>query len=400
MRSSAADLDDAIAAHQEAYELVSPSSPHRSGMAGNLAGTPRQAWDKGGDAAALDRSVTLYEEAVARLQHGSHYGPTALANLANGLSDRYWLSEDPSDLDRAVAAATAAVDAVEPGSRDMLRIVDVAAGVLRQRGELRGDVEEVRRAVAMAKAARSATDPQSSSYTSRCTTVSSTLMAISIMTGDLGALDEAVDACRAGLAVARGDQAAPLLGNLSGLLRLRYDLYSDVDDLEQAVRAVELVLERFERAPTPTRAGYLDTAAALLRDFSSGTGDLDALATAEAMTREALDISGPDTGARVRALTQLGRIRRDRWALNTTLRTFGARWNPLSRPQPSWTGASTRTTGSELLTSPRQRPPTSRSPPATRTRSRERTRCWASCARPPSGTSTRSSPSPCAMRVR
>ncbi len=311
--ASGQDLAAAVAAHEEAYRLVPRDSQHRAGNAGNLAGTLRQRWSATGKIADLDRSLELYREAIATVRPGSAYVADAYTNLANGLSDRFDARGDRRDLDDAVAAALAGVQATPPGSRALPRRLAIAAGLLRQHGALLGDRDEVAKAVRLATRARDLTSPEQPEYPDRLNTLSAALSNWYTMSGDLAALDQAVQASHEGLNRAHGRQVGSLLVNLSSACIHRYLVYEQPDDLQETLDAILAVLAGQETAPTMHRAVLLESSALLRRLLAEVNQDPAALAAATAALDEARAIVPSGSVDHTRLLLQLGDLKYERW---------------------------------------------------------------------------------------
>jgi CHAT domain-containing protein/tetratricopeptide (TPR) repeat protein len=314
-RGNPKDLAAAVAAHEEAYRLVAPASPHKAGMAGNLAGSLRQRWELTGERADLERAVQLYREAVTRVPPGIPYAAETLTNLANGLGDWYSYTGNRADLDDAVEAAEAAVVATESDSPARPRRLANAAGVLRRRGELAGQAADLTKAVDFASEALAATPRGSAEYGDRYGTLTSVLASWYVFSGELAVLDQAVDLGRQGLERAEGEQVEPILINLAAAYRLRYDVYEQPVDLQQALTATQVVLDRFKVAATPDRAEVLQSAASLHRLAGDATGDLSHLDAAEAALDEAATIVPNHSTVVAKITAQHGQLVFRRWQL-------------------------------------------------------------------------------------
>jgi tetratricopeptide (TPR) repeat protein len=307
------DLAAAVAAHEEAYLLVPRSSPHRAGMAGNLAGTLRQRWAAIGDPADLDRAVQLYREAAAAVPPGIPYVADMLTNLANGLSDRFDYRGNRSDLDEAVRAALGGVQASAADSPRLPNRLAIAAGLLLERGKLLGDRAEISKALELARRARDLTPPERPEYLGRLSTLTFALIVWYVASGDLAALDQALQLCWDGLNRARGHPPEALLMNLSAAYRLRYDVYQQPEDLRNALDVILTVLGRFVTAPTPRRASLLESAAMLHRLQADMTQDPGELAAAADALEEARTIWPSNSAGYALATGQLGQLMYHRW---------------------------------------------------------------------------------------
>ena len=320
--ASGRDLAAAVAAHEEAYRLVPRDSQHRAGSAGNLAGTLRQRWSAAGNIADLDRSLELYREAVATVRAGSAYVADAYTNLANGLSDRFDARGNRRDLDDAVTAALVGVQATPPDSRALPRRLGIAAGLLRQHGALLGNRDEVAKAVQLATRARDLTSPEHPEYPDRLNTLSAALSNWYTMSGDLAALDQAVQVGREGLSRAHGQQVGSLLVNLSSACIHRYLVYEQPDDLQEILDAILAVLADRETAPTMHRAVLLESSALLRRLLADVDQDPAVLAAATAALDEARAIVPSDSVDNRRLLLQLGDLKREQWKRGADLATL------------------------------------------------------------------------------
>ncbi|WP_406841117.1 CHAT domain-containing protein [Streptomyces sp. AHU1] len=315
LAEDAALLAEAIAAHEEAYATISADSPHKAGMAGNLAGTLRMQLERQGIPALgdLDRVLSLYQEAADGAAPA--YRPTALANLANGYRTRFDVSSDRTDLDRAVHAALAAL---AEGVDDAPLPLSTAAKLLARRGRLDGSRDDAARALELAEASLAAAPVGSPHHAAICAGLAGVLMDWYVVTGELGALDRALEVCRRGFAVAGERDRAYLWLNLSAAHRFRYDVYQRRDDLTRAVEAMQHVFDGpLELMPHPI--GCLRTAAALHTLVAAEFRQPRYFASATALLNEARRRLPPEHVVQSAVIAQLGSVAYQRWELEGDL---------------------------------------------------------------------------------
>ncbi len=128
-------------------------------------------------------------------------------------------------------------------------------------------------------------------------------------TGELPAVDEAIDAARAAVAatLAEDPYRAEYLTHLGGALLSRFRWTGDVRDLNEALSAERQAVDA-TNSWDPHRAERLsDLSAVLLAQFHT-TGDLTALDKAVAAGHEAVYTAHPDSPGRAGYLSELGAV--------------------------------------------------------------------------------------------
>jgi len=256
-----ADLDEAVAKHQEALMLPPVVPADRSGFRANCSAALLARYEATGKTGDLDQAVALAREAV-KLAPEAPAGDedraalsASLDSLAAALMTWFQLSRDQTDLDEAIDAARKAVGATDP--EDLGYSIDqtLLANALLERFSRHWDVADLRDAMAAAQAGADAAPARGRV---RAVALSALAMAHSNLfkhTADVQDLDRAIAAGKDSVAAAQGDPAgaAICLSNLGGVLTTRYDRIGDTTALDEAVevhrQAVRSAPDRYVNRP-------------------------------------------------------------------------------------------------------------------------------------------------------
>ncbi|SDG81858.1 tetratricopeptide repeat protein [Pseudonocardia oroxyli] len=369
-RPASDDVDHAIAAIGEAIALEQADDPRRAAYRANLADALRTRFDRDHDRGDIDRAVEAARAAVeaqpsaataailgaallarstvtgddvelaeaVRVLVGalqatpeSHaYRARRLTGLASALRRRAEVHDDPSDLERAEALLLqAAQPASDPrvlrnlssvvilraqltGDDNLLdRGVAVARRIgddgnlaiaLHERGARTGDLAALDEAVEVAEAVVAAAEPGSREHVTALARLAPIQQTRYLRTGRGADLDAAVMAARAAVEGSRnGDPELPgRLSNLGNALRLRGARTRSERDLDDAVRILEQAVEK----AVTGRVGHLSNLGAALQSRAELAGGDPAAAVPVLLAAvRATPASAP---ARPRYLSNLG----------------------------------------------------------------------------------------------
>ncbi|MFB9445452.1 CHAT domain-containing protein [Dactylosporangium vinaceum] len=248
------------------------------------------------DPADIEAAVDLARTAVAT--GNGRAGPhTAAARvLARTLARRHAIGGDPADLDEAIELC----DGLPLESDAGLEL----AQYLLSRYAISGARADLERGLRLARAVRDGAPAQLASLPELLAIIGGALRQQHALTGDPACLDEALLSYRqAADACDPSDQRRrlPLLCSAAQVLRQRFDLTGDADDVDEAV-----ALLRYWRARTAGDAGHYRTITAdlanALRSRFEGTGDRHDLTEAVDLLRDLIRDYPPRHPARVLVL--------------------------------------------------------------------------------------------------
>lgn len=231
-------------------------------------------WQDGHDVAHLREAVALLRR-VAADESDSGRRTSSLADLAAALQVLYGVESDDVEvavghLDEAIATTRALVDGLPDGGKRRGQFANLA-NALRLRHEATGDVEDLTEGVEAARRSLSeAVDPAqratfdhrsgdaSEVRSRRASNLALLLRARFVRFGDVGDADEAVEALRQAVTLARAEERHLVASNLADTLALRGYRLQREGDLLEAVRVAKETLrdpEQHERGGLLTNAG-------------------------------------------------------------------------------------------------------------------------------------------------
>ena len=289
-----ADLDDAVAAQQEALRCLTPADGRRTDVMMNLAALlqERFEWTASGD--DLQECLRMYSEVVSSTAEGDPGHAKALSGRGIALRSRFGVTGDPADLQESVACARAVVRAGAGAAVDVAQDLSMLSVALQARYEYGHDPADLDEATALAYNALAAASPGSRSYSLAATNLGVLVNRRFARVADPDDLDEAiriiedVEDATAGSLLSRAGR----WNCLAVLLSARYVLTGDVQDLEDCIRAARNAVTMVSDQAAE-RALYLSTLSLGLRLRFDRKGNPEDLDDMVALARDAVRASSP-----------------------------------------------------------------------------------------------------------
>ncbi|MGW1846423.1 CHAT domain-containing protein [Streptomyces sp. NPDC001966] len=301
------ELDRAVDLFTATVTAYPPEHRFWPGDMANLALALRMRFERRRDGTDLERAVTTARTALREGPAGSGLA-NLLNNLSGALSVRAGETGNPVDATEAVQLSTQALRGAT--SSELRRVCGSGLVVaLATRFELTGDVADVDRAVRHARTVVAASPDTDPANTQDRTNLGNALLTQFEATRRPGLLREAVAAMTAAVKTAGPEHVnRPLaLSGLSRVLHARYLLSGDVQDLDDAVSAIENAL-RVERERSRPRPQSFNTHGIVLRALADATGERVHLDAAVDAHRAALRLTTPEHPQRAMYASNLGNV--------------------------------------------------------------------------------------------
>jgi tetratricopeptide (TPR) repeat protein len=309
MTNESGDLDEAVRTTLTAIDSAPSRLPSLARYHANLGAMLRVRFELSTDPADLSEAVRHQQDAVTLASaHDPHLGRYA-SNLSGILLTRFANAGDPADLDDAVAAGRRAAAAGSRSPLEHARCLASLGGALLTRFELRDRLDDVSEATTVLRRAVGAVP---AGHVDRATYLANLALihqARFERTEDRRDLDAAVESAQAALAATAASSAArpARLTTLGSMLLTRFRLAADPADLEAAVDDAEAALA----ATTPSAGalpGRLSNAAmARLMRFQTVREQPDADRSI-ALAAAAVDGSPPESPTHGRSLINYGSV--------------------------------------------------------------------------------------------
>lgn len=291
------DLEAAVDTARRAMAKARHGSTRWSQCAATLGTILRARFERWGDRADIDESIACHSRALQVVGLESFRAPSLVTNLANALWSRYLRFGSWSDLSQAADLHRMTADAFDMGASARNNYALVLRDMYEYTGEL-GYLEDAATTILAAAA-----DPQVD------VPIMNTLALVMFTrhrhTGDLRDLDLIIELLVPVLDVATGRDRAICFQNLGNALMERHLATGDLDDLEKGVTAHASAV-RVLPHDHPARPAHLDDwASALLLRWraTKGAGDV---AKAVEIRENLLDSVAADDSERVKFLNNLG----------------------------------------------------------------------------------------------
>src|SRR5260370_1169524 len=240
------DLERAIVAYEEAVQESPSGSPDRPMYLNNLGTGLREHYARSGELVDLERAIAVWEEAVQESPSGSPNRPTYLNNLGNRLRARYARKGELADLDQAIHPHDEAVQYTPPDSPDMPGRRNNLGNALRERYALKGDMVDLERAIAVWEKAVQQTPHGSPSWPTYVSSLGNGLRDRYASKGNLADLEPAIAIWEKAIEqVPPGSPDLPaLLNNLGARLPDRYARIGVPFHLQRAIAILEKAIEQ------------------------------------------------------------------------------------------------------------------------------------------------------------
>jgi hypothetical protein len=305
---TAADLDAAVEAGQQAVEAAPPGHPNRVAILSNLSSALRARFERVGAVSDLDAAITGYREAL-RIIPVDHPGRLAiLSNLGDSLRVRFERIGSLEDLNAAVEAGRQALRATPADHPRRATILSNLGTALHARFVRSGSEEDLDAAITGLREAMQGTWVEGDPYHAvSLSSLGVMLYARFNRSGALADLEAAVAAGRqAAEKIPVGHPERPrILHRLGNALQARFVRTRIPADLDAAIEAEQQAVEAIS-ADHPEHAWFLSTLGeALLRRFDRN-GVINDLDTAITNLRECLRVIPADDPGRAAPLSVLG----------------------------------------------------------------------------------------------
>jgi hypothetical protein len=231
------DLDQAITALTEAVGIAPPDDPRRSKNLADLGGYLRIRFESSGDRADLEQAMTAGRDAVSSLSADQPDSCLVLANLAATLHTRTQRFGAAADLDETISLYRRALACAPPSDPNRAQMAWSLSHALLLRFERVGAATDLAAAIPSLRTAVSGTGVGDADRAARLSRLGATLHRWFEVSGEVTCLDEAVMASREAVSLTTpGDAAlAERLDWLQSALRDRFDGAAAVADLEEAI---------------------------------------------------------------------------------------------------------------------------------------------------------------------
>jgi hypothetical protein len=240
LRSGAVDdLDAAEAFHREAVASTAAGAANLPLYLNDLGNDLRLLYQRTNDGADLEAAISAHEHAIQLAPAGNPSRPAFLSNLGNELRDRYLRTSDPSELDRAVELHR---DAVADAGPDVISdFLNNLGNDLRVRYQRTGDDRDREESLVMFRAALEHIGAGDPSRPMALMDVAVGLIDAYRRTGSTAQLDEAIAMFRE--AVTSTPEGSPQLSkrllNLGLALDTRYEEHGDEAALDEAAATID-----------------------------------------------------------------------------------------------------------------------------------------------------------------
>jgi len=303
---TAADLDRAIEASQQALAAVPPEDPARGAILANLGAMLRARSERTGRLPDVDQAVEAGERALAAMPPGGANRAGCLSNLGASLVVRYTFAGDSADLDRAIEVGEQALAAAGPDSPDRAAILSNLGAALKIKfARSASAAAGLDRAIEIGEQAVAAMPPAHPGRSTALTNLGIALRARFERTGQLPDLDRAIEAGEKAVtdAPAGHPDRAVFLNNLAIALTARFVRSAAAADGDQAVEVGE---QAVDAAPNPaSRANCLANLSITLQARFERAGAQSDLDRAIEIAEQAVAAAPPGRADRGRPLAAL-----------------------------------------------------------------------------------------------
>ncbi|MFI7639899.1 CHAT domain-containing protein [Nonomuraea sp. NPDC049400] len=256
------DLRRSVVAAERAVDCAPEGSMERVSRCNRLAVVLRSVFSATGDADALDRAIQLHEESLEGLPPGQDR-VFHLQGLGQARRHRYRSRGDREDLTAAVRAHEEMYELAEPGSHRYDAVLDAYGNTLHERYLAWGDAADLDRAVLVHREEVAATSGRGRVIAVNSLAID--LRHVYASTGDVGALEEAIEALREALTIpAAAEDRDRASAALAGCLFNKYQAFRDAAAGAEAIRILAEVLDRTPRSSRDHAVWAGNLAAALL----------------------------------------------------------------------------------------------------------------------------------------
>lgn len=236
------DLAAAVRHAREAVRGTAEEDPWYPARLSNLAGAMRALYDETGDDDHLDDALRCAERAVRASPPDDPAYARRLANLCAALSTRFEKHGAVDDIDRAIEAGRASV-ASGPSSGAPGRVSNLLLA-LHLRGATTGTVADLQEALRLGRTVAAALPEDHADRPDILTNAAGAAMTWFDWTGDIAAINDAVELSREAVrTLGDGGRAGLMHTNLSMHLLTRFEVTGDAADVTDAVRHAELGAE-------------------------------------------------------------------------------------------------------------------------------------------------------------
>jgi len=235
------DLEDAIAACEEAVYTTPPDDPQRILTLYNLGDVLEQRYDHRHESSDLDRGIGLLREALTLDPPTPQDKAMALTSLGDKLQSRFERSRLSRDLDEAIEHSEEALRVLPAGHTYRHVVLDNLGNKYSLRFESFGKPEDLQASLSLLRKGVEAIRNQPHEQSEGLNNLATALWTSYLSTGDVGNLQESIEVLREAAARARtANSRAVCLANLGFCLRLRFAKIGAAKDLEECS---EILLE-------------------------------------------------------------------------------------------------------------------------------------------------------------
>ena len=318
----AADVDNAITAHQRALAVTAPRPEDRAGRLANYGSALLARFELNGDMPDLDQALTT-GRAAADLARRTYCGLKAgtadhnraaavsralevsLTSLGGALLASFEYRRDWRDLDEAVQLSREVVDSASPGNPARAFQRANLAHVLLERFSRFWQVADLKEAFDAARAAAGAIPVGELARAPALSALASAYANRFAYAGELGDLDEAISIGRQAVAAAPDNHPGQVgcLSNLGIALHRRFEHVGDTRALDEAIAMQRRAVQATPAGPR--RARFLNNLGNALRVRFTVANKRDDIHDSVTVLGEAVAIAGRDETGRAGCVANL-----------------------------------------------------------------------------------------------
>jgi tetratricopeptide (TPR) repeat protein len=337
--AAGADAAAAAKGYRRAVELVDPESPDRRAYLSNLGIALRTLWEHNRSPDALDDAIAAHEAAVAPTPRDTPDGVATRLELATALRERH----RDRDLEAAVGALSEAVEgAAALGSEALAECHEALGNALYDWYGVTDEEATLDKAIESLRAALERSPHDVDDRARYAGNLGSALLTRFQRDGEREDLTEALRLFEDVLEGSPGEPSMELLANLGNALSVRSVLDASRDDSDRAVAHLRKAVELAQG--TDSLPGMLSNLAAALLERFDLAGQIADIDEAVAILAVAVDASGPDSPARPSRLNNLAialrlrhlRRRGGRADLDRAVAAFEEALSATRKSDPDW----------------------------------------------------------------
>ncbi|KIJ43283.1 hypothetical protein M422DRAFT_253489 [Sphaerobolus stellatus SS14] len=273
------DIENAIAAQQEAVDLTPNGHPDKAGFLNNLGGSFRYCFDQLGELADIEKAIAAQQKAVNLMLDGHPHRAGCLSNLGNSFCSKFGQFEELVDIENAIAAQLGAL----------------------------GNLIDIEKAIAAQQKAVNITSENHVPKARHLCYLGNALCSRFELVGELVDIDKAITVQQESVSLTPDDHAdkAAQLSSLGNSFLSRFDYLGELVDIEKAISMQQEAVNRIPDGHAG-RAGFLNNLAVSFLSRFKQLHNLVDNDKAIAAQQEALNLTPDDHPDKPGYLNNLG----------------------------------------------------------------------------------------------